>query len=133
MRLGPLILVACIYQLYGLFVAWAVRKVFWVPRRFHNGILAAGAWSNWGDLRKPRRSIVRTYLTFLKHTYLATAVIMSMTATAPFSKGDSDIAVAYISAFILVFFVSCFVIRSFCVVLYWRYARLLCFRWGGID
>lgn len=33
---------------------------------------------------------------------------MSMTASAPFSKGDSDVAVAYISAFILVFFVSYF-------------------------
>lgn len=37
---------------------------------------------------------------------VATAVIMSMTASAPFSYGDSDIAVAYISAFILVGFVS---------------------------
>ncbi|QRV76962.1 hypothetical protein RhiJN_19808 [Ceratobasidium sp. AG-Ba] len=86
--LGPLILVGCIYQLYGLFIAWIVRTVFWVPRRFHNGILVAGAWSNWGDL--------------------PTAVIISMTATAPFSKGDSDVAVAYISAFILVFFVTLF-------------------------
>ncbi|KAG8745445.1 Protein M3 [Ceratobasidium sp. 414] len=86
--LGPLILVACIYQVYGFLVAWTVRKVFWVPRRFHNGILAAGTWSNWGDL--------------------PTAVIMSMTASAPFSKGDSDVAVAYISAFILVFFITLF-------------------------
>ncbi|QRV76947.1 auxin efflux carrier transmembrane protein [Ceratobasidium sp. AG-Ba] len=39
---------------------------------------------------------------------VATAVIMSMTATAPFSKGDSDIAVAYLSAFILVSFVTLF-------------------------
>ncbi|CAE6481750.1 hypothetical protein ACGC1H_001156 [Rhizoctonia solani] len=86
--LGPLILVACIYQLYGLVIAWITRKIFWVPRRFHSGILAAGIWSNWGDL--------------------PTAVIMSMTASAPFSPGDSDIAVAYLSAFILVFFVTLF-------------------------
>ncbi|KAF8603189.1 auxin efflux carrier [Ceratobasidium sp. AG-I] len=86
--LGPLILVACIYQLYGLFIAWLVREAFWVPRRFHNGILAAGVWSNWGDL--------------------PTAVIMTMTASAPFSSGDSDVAVAYVSAFILVAFVSLF-------------------------
>ncbi|KAG9125760.1 Protein M3 [Ceratobasidium sp. 392] len=33
---------------------------------------------------------------------------MSMTASAPFSKGDSDVAVAYLSAFILVFFVTLF-------------------------
>ncbi|KAF8603190.1 auxin efflux carrier [Ceratobasidium sp. AG-I] len=86
--LGPLILVACIYQLYGLIIAWLVRGTFWVPRRFHNGILAAGVWSNWGDL--------------------PTAVIMTMTASAPFSPGDSDVAVAYLSAFILVFFVTLF-------------------------
>ncbi|CEL59973.1 Protein ECM3 OS=Saccharomyces cerevisiae (strain ATCC 204508 / S288c) GN=ECM3 PE=1 SV=1 [Rhizoctonia solani AG-1 IB] len=86
--LGPLILVACIYQLYGLVIAWITRKIFWVPRRFHSGILAAGIWSNWGDL--------------------PTAVIMSMTASAPFSPGDSDVAVAYLSAFILVFFVTLF-------------------------
>ncbi|GAB1525871.1 Protein M3 [Rhizoctonia solani] len=85
---GPLILVACIYQLYGLVIAWITRKIFWVPRRFHSGILAAGIWSNWGDL--------------------PTAVIMSMTASAPFSPGDSDVAVAYLSAFILVFFVTLF-------------------------
>ncbi|KAJ1310691.1 hypothetical protein OPQ81_009217 [Rhizoctonia solani] len=86
--LGPLILIACIYQLYGLVIAWITRKIFWVPRRFHSGILAAGIWSNWGDL--------------------PTAVIMSMTASAPFSPGDSDVAVAYLSAFILVFFVTLF-------------------------
>ncbi|ELU40798.1 auxin efflux carrier transmembrane protein [Rhizoctonia solani AG-1 IA] len=40
--------------------------------------------------------------------YPATAVIMSMTASAPFSPGDSDVAVAYLSAFILVFFVTLF-------------------------
>ncbi|KAG8745446.1 Protein M3 [Ceratobasidium sp. 414] len=33
---------------------------------------------------------------------------MSTTASAPFSKGDSDVAVAYLSAFILVFFVTLF-------------------------
>ncbi|CAE6466245.1 unnamed protein product [Rhizoctonia solani] len=86
--LGPLILVACIYQLYGFVIAWITRKIFWVPRCFHSGILAAGIWSNWGDL--------------------PTAVIMSMTASAPFSPGDSDVAVAYLSAFILVFFVTLF-------------------------
>ncbi|CAE6492150.1 unnamed protein product [Rhizoctonia solani] len=86
--LGPLILVACIYQIYGYVIAWITRKIFWVPRRFHSGILAAGIWSNWGDL--------------------PTAVIMSMTASAPFSPGDSDVAVAYLSAFILVFFVTLF-------------------------
>ncbi|KAG9123197.1 Protein M3 [Ceratobasidium sp. 392] len=72
--LGPLILVACIYQLYGLLIASTVRKIFWVPRRFRNGILVAGACNNWGDL--------------------PTAVIMTITASAPFSNGDSDVATA---------------------------------------
>ncbi|KAG8836281.1 Protein M3 [Serendipita sp. 399] len=44
---------------------------------------------------------------FLTYTQ-ATAVILSITATAPFKPGDSDLGVAYISIFILVFFVSLF-------------------------
>jgi hypothetical protein len=31
---------------------------------------------------------------------------MSITASAPFSPGDTDIAIAYLSVFILIFFVS---------------------------
>ncbi|KAG9093447.1 Protein M3 [Ceratobasidium sp. 370] len=63
-------------------------KVFWVPRQFRNGILVAGACNNWGDL--------------------PTAVVTTVTAYAPFSSGDSDVAVAYISISILIGFAALF-------------------------
>ncbi|KDQ17492.1 hypothetical protein BOTBODRAFT_155504 [Botryobasidium botryosum FD-172 SS1] len=87
--LGPLLLVGILYQALGLAQAWIIRQFFWVPRRFHYGILAAGIWSNWGDV--------------------PLAVATSITSAAPFNgKQDSDLAVAYISVFILVFYVTLF-------------------------
>ncbi|CAG7847831.1 SubName: Full=Uncharacterized protein {ECO:0000313/EMBL:CCA77878.1} [Serendipita indica DSM 11827] len=86
--LGPLITIGCIYQILGLFLSLLVREFFWVPHRFRTGLLVAGAWSNWGDV--------------------PTAVIMSITASAPFAPGDVNLGVAYISAFILVFFITLF-------------------------
>ncbi|TDL22375.1 hypothetical protein BD410DRAFT_748622 [Rickenella mellea] len=87
--LGPLILVAALYQMLGIASAWIVKQFFWVPHRFRYGILVAGGWGNWGDV--------------------PTAVIMSITGSAPFNGStDQSLSVAYISAFILVFFVSLF-------------------------
>lgn len=86
--LGPLITIGCIYQGLGLFMALIIREFFWVPHRFRNGLLAAGIWANYGDV--------------------PTAVIMSVTSAAPFSPEDSNLGVAYVSAFILVFFITLF-------------------------
>ncbi|PVF96268.1 auxin efflux carrier [Serendipita vermifera] len=86
--IGPLLTMGCIYQGLGLLIALVVREFFWVPHRFRSGLLAAGVWSNYGDV--------------------PTAVIMSITAAAPFVPGDVDLGVAYISAFILVFFITLF-------------------------
>ncbi|KAG8898087.1 Protein M3, partial [Tulasnella sp. 403] len=87
--LGPLVLIGTLYQILGLLLAFLVRQFFWVPHRFRYGILAAGTWGNWGDI--------------------PTAVIMSITSGAPFNgQKDSDLAVAYLSVFILVFYVSLF-------------------------
>ncbi|KAG8928852.1 Protein M3 [Tulasnella sp. 418] len=87
--LGPLILIGALYELIGLLLAFLVRQLFWVPHRFRYGILVAGCWGNWGDI--------------------PTAVVMSITAASPFNaQKDSDIAVAYIAMFILVFYVSLF-------------------------
>ncbi|KAG9050969.1 Protein M3 [Tulasnella sp. UAMH 9824] len=87
--LGPLILIGSLYQLFGFFFAFLVRQFFWVPHRFRYGILAAGTWGNWGDI--------------------PTAVIMSITSAAPFNgQKDSDLAVAYVSIFILVFYITLF-------------------------
>ncbi|KAF8603188.1 auxin efflux carrier [Ceratobasidium sp. AG-I] len=79
---GVLLVVTLLYQLYGFAFSWLIKKVFWVPRRFRYGILVAGAWGNWADV--------------------PTAVIMSITASAPFQPGDSDVAVAYVSVFVFI-------------------------------
>ncbi|KAG8931912.1 Protein M3, partial [Tulasnella sp. 417] len=87
--LGPLVLIGSLYQLFGFLFAFLVRQFFWVPHRFRYGILAAGTWGNWGDI--------------------PTAVIMSITAAAPFNgQKDSDLAVAYVAIFILVFYITLF-------------------------
>ncbi|KAG8859962.1 Protein M3 [Serendipita sp. 411] len=86
--IGPLIVIGCIYQTLGLVLALIIREFFWVPHRFRSGLVVAGIWSNWGDV--------------------PTAVILSITASAPFKSGDSDLGVAYMSIFILVFFVTLF-------------------------
>ncbi|TFK61669.1 hypothetical protein BDN72DRAFT_804828 [Pluteus cervinus] len=87
--LGPLILVASIYEILGILIAWVVGLFFWVPHRFRYGLLVAGGWANWGDL--------------------PTAFIMSITGSAPFNPStDQTVAVAYIAAFLLVFMISLF-------------------------
>jgi auxin efflux carrier family protein len=59
---------------------------FWVPHRFRWGFIVAGVWGNYGDI--------------------PTAVIMSITAAAPFNgTEDQNLAVAYIAAFVLVYMV----------------------------
>lgn len=50
--LGPLVLVATLYEAIGIGIAWVVKQFFWVPHRFRYGILVAGGWSNVGDVRK---------------------------------------------------------------------------------
>ncbi|KAH9963613.1 auxin efflux carrier [Russula dissimulans] len=85
--LAPLTVLGLIYGIFGMAMAWVIRLVFWVPHRFRYGILAAGGWANYGDI--------------------PTAIAMGITAAAPFSGiDDENLAIAYISAFLLVFFVN---------------------------
>ncbi|KAJ3479393.1 hypothetical protein NLI96_g9093 [Meripilus lineatus] len=87
--LGPLVLIAFIYEGIGIIIAWFIKQFFWIPHRFRYGILVAGGWGNYADI--------------------PTSVVMSITASAPFSGAqDQTLAVAYISAFILVFFFTLF-------------------------
>jgi predicted permease len=74
-----------IYQIIGCFTSLAVAAFFWVPHRFRWGIVVAGIWGNYGDV--------------------PTAIIMSITAAAPFRPQDQTLAVAYIAAFLLVYMV----------------------------
>ncbi|KIJ64052.1 hypothetical protein HYDPIDRAFT_112578 [Hydnomerulius pinastri MD-312] len=88
--LGPLIFVGLLYEAIGIAIAWITTQFFWVPHRFRYGILVAGGWGNVGDI--------------------PTSVVMSITASAPFNgTEDENLAVAYIAAFILVFFITLFV------------------------
>lgn len=101
---GPLILVAVIYELMGVIIALLVKRFFWVPHRFRHGILVAGGWGNVGDIR---RSQVSSSFFVVDQSFSATSVIMSIAGAAPFNgTSDQTLSVAYISAFILVFFVS---------------------------
>ncbi|EPQ61346.1 hypothetical protein GLOTRDRAFT_69722 [Gloeophyllum trabeum ATCC 11539] len=87
--LGPLVLVAFLYEVIGVVIAWVTKQFFWVPHRFRYGIIVAGGWGNYGDI--------------------PTSVIMSITATAPFNgTSDQNLAVAYCSAFIFVFLITLF-------------------------
>lgn len=52
--IGPLILVALLYQALGFILAFVIKRVFWVPHRFRWGIVVASVWANWGDIRKHR-------------------------------------------------------------------------------
>ena len=49
--LGPLTVVGMIYGVAGATMAWAITHFFWVPHRFRYGILAAGGWGNYCDIR----------------------------------------------------------------------------------
>ncbi|KAJ7158124.1 auxin efflux carrier transmembrane protein [Mycena filopes] len=87
--LGPLVLVALVYEGMGIVLAWLVSQFFWVPHRFRWGILVAGGWGNYGDI--------------------PTAVVMSITGSAPFNGGvDQTLSVAYIAGFILVYMITFF-------------------------
>ncbi len=104
LNLGPLVLVAVLYEAIGIVIAWIIKQVYWTPHRFRYGILVAGGWGNYGDIR------ASTHTTLNKHCYLlsasATSVLMSITGAAPFNgTSDQTLSVAYVSAFILVFMV----------------------------
>ncbi|KAF8132744.1 auxin efflux carrier [Boletus edulis] len=87
--LGPLTLVALLYEAIGIVMSWIIKQLFWVPHRFRHGILAAGGWGNVGDI--------------------PTSVLLSLTAAAPFNgTSDQNLAVAYISVFILIFLITLF-------------------------
>ncbi len=53
---GPLVVIGAIYQALGIIIAWGIKQCFWVPHRFRYGILVAGGWGNFGDLRELPRT-----------------------------------------------------------------------------
>jgi predicted permease len=57
--LAPLTVIGLFYGIVGAAMAWIIRLCFWVPHRFRYGILAAGGWGNWGDIRMCTVSLTR--------------------------------------------------------------------------
>ncbi|KAF8502700.1 auxin efflux carrier [Russula emetica] len=95
--LAPLAVVGVVYGVTGTLMAWTIRSLFWVPHRFRYGILAAGCWGNYGDM--------------------PAAVALGITASAPFNGvDDQNLAIAYISMFIFLFFITVFPLRGFLLV-----------------
>lgn len=52
LSLGPLVLIALLYEAIGILSAWIIKQFFWVPHQFRYGILVAGGWANVGDIRE---------------------------------------------------------------------------------
>ncbi|KAH9990764.1 auxin efflux carrier [Russula vinacea] len=95
--LAPLTVVGLLYGAAGAAMAWAITQFFWVPHRFRYGIVAAGGWGNYGDI--------------------PTAIAMGITASAPFDGvDDENLAIAYISTLILVFFITLFPLGGFLII-----------------
>ncbi|KAI0249429.1 auxin efflux carrier [Lactifluus subvellereus] len=93
----PLTIVGLLYGIAGASMAWIIKRLFWVPHRFRYGVLAAGAWGNYGDI--------------------PTAIAMGITASAPFrGVGDENLAIAYISMLILLLFVTLFPLGGFLII-----------------
>jgi predicted permease len=55
--LAPLTVVGLLYGVAGAAMAWTIKQFFWVPHRFRYGIIAAGGWGNYGDIRMSRPTV----------------------------------------------------------------------------
>ena len=101
---GTLLLIAVLYTMVGVLFAWIIKQFFWIPHRFRHGVLVAGGWGNTGDIRKD--SLSASTFVLLTILSVATSVILSVTGSAPFrGSKDQDLAIAYMSVFVLVFMV----------------------------
>ena len=101
--LAPLTVISLLYGFAGAAMAWIIRWFFWVPHRFRYGILAAGGWGNYGDIRTCALSI---FPQTQQNSLSATAIAMGITVAAPFNGvDDENLAIAYISMVMLIFLV----------------------------
>ncbi|TRM55499.1 auxin efflux carrier [Schizophyllum amplum] len=81
--MGPLALLAIVYQALGFISGLIIRELCYVPRNFWQGILVACGLSNWGNL--------------------PTAVVVTLMAQPPFDPStDVELGISFISIFILV-------------------------------
>lgn len=81
--IGPMFLIAFIYQGFGFFFGILIREIFYVPRNFWQGIIIVTGLSNWGNLRKSIDPYPHTRGSIELYN-LANAIVLSVTAQAPF-------------------------------------------------
>lgn len=87
--IGVIVLTSLVYMSISIIFSLLIRRYLKVPNNFRWGIIAAAGWSNSGDL--------------------PTSVISTITLSAPFNGiVDSNLAIAYVAIFILVFYVTMF-------------------------
>ncbi|KAI0782582.1 auxin efflux carrier [Abortiporus biennis] len=80
--IGPLFLIAFVYQIIGFTFGIIIREVFYVPRNFWQGIIILSGMSNWGNLPN--------------------AVVTSVTQQAPFDPTtDPQLGVSFVAIFIV--------------------------------
>ncbi|KAG2117557.1 hypothetical protein BD769DRAFT_1484543 [Suillus cothurnatus] len=85
--LGPLIVIAIIYMTIGFALSLFIKQFFWVPYRFRYGIFVAGGWASSCDITM--------------------SVMTDIMASFPFDGvHDQNLAVTYVSAFCVIFYVS---------------------------
>ncbi|KAI0274431.1 membrane transport protein-domain-containing protein [Russula aff. rugulosa BPL654] len=95
--MAPVTVVGLIYAVAGLLMAWTIKRLFWVPHRFRYGILATGSWGTYGDL--------------------PTSISLGIMASAPFSGvDDENLAIAYLSTLMLLFYIAVFPLGGFLMV-----------------
>lgn len=86
---GPLIVIAIIYMAFGFALSLFIKQFFWVPYRFRYGILVAGGWASSCDI--------------------TISVMTDIMASLPFGGvHDQDLAVAYVGAFCVIFYLTIF-------------------------
>ncbi|SCZ89290.1 BZ3500_MvSof-1268-A1-R1_Chr1-1g01084 [Microbotryum saponariae] len=95
--IGPIFLVGLVYMGLSFLMGFIILQLCPSPKNFRYGILAAAAWSNWGDL--------------------PTSVVQTVCLSAPFAgQADADLAIAYnvtaAAIFILIFYITLFPMRG---------------------
>ncbi|KXS13254.1 hypothetical protein M427DRAFT_58803 [Gonapodya prolifera JEL478] len=96
----PVSIFVLIHMVVGLLVGWIVMRIFTIPKsRFRYTILAAVAFANTSDIPN--------------------AVSLAVGDAPPFSKGDSQLGVAYGSLYLLVFSIFLFTLGRRLVEMDW--------------
>lgn len=86
---GPLIVIIIIYMAIGFTLSLFIKQFFWVPYRFRYGIFVAGGWASSCDI--------------------TISVMTDIMASLPFDGvHDQDLAVTYVSAFCVIFYLTIF-------------------------